>query len=117
MSNRAVNAYEDGEKPISKFTRQDLTDINSLIPEVEAPLTVTELKGMLKRWGASSWHHTSKRANKTQFYAVSALFNLEPHPDHVEPGGLIEAVDDEARRIFLLRLRAYRDMPDLGVLV
>lgn len=31
----------------------------------------------MRRWGASSWHHTSSRANATEFYHVAVLFDCE----------------------------------------
>ena len=73
MSNNAVTAYEDGEKPLSKWTK---ADILSAIEEQEIELkcSIEKLEKLpvkvLKRVGLtySSWHHTSNHYNRTDFY-------------------------------------------------
>lgn len=62
MSNNAVSAYEDGEKPLSKWTKTEI--IESL------PILNADVKSGLKKMTAeqikreflyrSSWHHTSR---------------------------------------------------------
>ncbi len=73
MSNRASEAYEAGEKPISKWTKADIiTEIAAIDPikaESFKKVCLKTLKGkVLKR---SSWHHTSSRCNKTDFYTLN----------------------------------------------
>lgn len=72
MSNRAVDAYEDGEMPLSKWTKK------MIISEVveHEHFTEEELKKYHKNVLAeyflfeSSWHHTSKFCNATDFYSI-----------------------------------------------
>ncbi len=71
MSNNAVDAYNNGEKPISKWTKADILDEVSacgynfpLLKKVK----VSVLKSKLL-W-KSGWHHTSKQYNKTDFYSI-----------------------------------------------
>lgn len=75
MSNNAVVAYEDGEKPLSKWTKTDIFDaINE--QEVELKCSIEKLKKLpvkvLKEvcLTYSSWHHTSNHYNKTDFYSL-----------------------------------------------
>lgn len=75
MSNNAVAAYEDGEKPLSKWTKADIFEE---IEEQEVKLKCS----MGKLWKLpvkvlkevcltySSWHHTSNHYNKTDFYSL-----------------------------------------------
>ena len=76
MSNRAVEAYEQGEKPKSKWTKKAMVaEINAYCEEFDMICTA-DLKKMKKdevfstffEW--SSWHHTSKFCNATDFYAL-----------------------------------------------
>lgn len=72
MSNRAVDAYEDGEMPLSKWTKK------MIIREVveHEHFTEEELMKYPKKVLAeyflfeSSWHHTSKFCNATDFYSI-----------------------------------------------
>lgn len=76
MSRNAVAAYEDGEMPKSRWTKAAMVeairaccDENDLVydPSVER-MTKTELFDRFFRW--SSWHHTSKFFNETDFFSV-----------------------------------------------
>lgn len=73
MSNNAVLAYRNGERPISKWTKTDI--LNGLdVPQskmaVLKRMPVKTLKLLcLER---SSWHHTSSHYNRTDFYMVSS---------------------------------------------
>jgi hypothetical protein len=80
MSNNAVAAYEDGEKPLSKWTKADIIEaIENAIKEEELTLncsmeklkktSVKILKGLCLSY--SSWHHTSNHYNKTDFYSLN----------------------------------------------
>ena len=77
MSRRAVEAYENGEKPMSKWTKKailEAIDEYSKDNEVECPLELFKkisapvLKDLLLVY--SSWHHTSSYANYTAFYSI-----------------------------------------------
>lgn len=66
MSNNARSAYSNGEKPLSKWTKQ------SVVEEIADYLGVdTEDIKLLKPYKEyaeySSWHHTSKHYNRTAF--------------------------------------------------
>ena len=72
MSINARIAYDNGEKPLSKWSKADILSAVSVIsPEKAAVLkavSAASLKaGLLIR---SSWHHTSCRYNKTVFYML-----------------------------------------------
>lgn len=74
MSNRAVEAYENGEMPLSKWTKE------KIIREVaEYDLfTKEDLKKYTKKvlteyfLERSSWHHTGKFCNETDFYSINS---------------------------------------------
>ena len=78
MSNNAVQAYEQGERPYSRWTKKAFfEEIEKMIAFGDLPETVREdlagmkvddLKAFLSR---SSWHHTSAKYNKTDFYSIS----------------------------------------------
>ena len=79
MSNNAVAAYESGEKPLSKWTKTDILDaIENAVREEE--LTLNCSMNSLRKVSAkilkkvclnkTSWHHTSSRYNKTDFYSL-----------------------------------------------
>jgi hypothetical protein len=79
MSNRAVEAYEQGEKPISKWTKtaffeelnENLKDYNISAEKINAlkSLKVSVLKERFLK--NSSWHHTSNYFNNTNFYSIN----------------------------------------------
>ena len=68
MSNNAISAYNSGEKPFSKWRKSDileeLGELANRFEKVPAPALKSAL--LYK----SSWHHTSKHFNKTNFYSV-----------------------------------------------
>lgn len=75
MSNNAVAAYADGEMPLSKWTKAAILEAifeNCEIAEEKADLfrkmTTKELKDAFLR--QSSWHHTSKFYNCTNFHSL-----------------------------------------------
>lgn len=81
MSNNAIDAYDSGEKPISKFNKKDLEELKTFLIECKIneekalhcvkKLTVKKMKEWLKLSGRSSWHHTSKMYNVTDFYSIA----------------------------------------------
>lgn len=79
MSNNAVQAYNSGEKPLSKWTKAAIIEA---LQEQEAPAAF--IQAIKKQPSAalkeellyrSSWHHTSSRYNKTDFYSVEYVDN------------------------------------------
>lgn len=72
MSNNAVQAYEDGEKPYSKWTKKAILEAidketNRSSNEFKN-VPVAVLREMFLY--CSSWHHTSKYYNQTDFYSL-----------------------------------------------
>ncbi len=74
MSQRATEAYENGEKPLSKWTKSEIIDrirgIDKEKTQAFSKVKLSLLKDTVLRY--SSWHHTSSRCNRTDFYEVSA---------------------------------------------
>lgn len=77
MSNNAVDAYDNGEMPLSKWTKSEILynleeyiDNNdcSFSLDIISKLTAREMKDYLLT--RSSWHHTSLMFNKTVFYKL-----------------------------------------------
>lgn len=79
MSNNAIKAYNDGERPISKWTKKAIVDaINDAIANGDLtlkcdikviktlPIKILKDVALYK----SSWHHTSLHYNKTNFYSL-----------------------------------------------
>lgn len=75
MSNNAIVAYKDGEKPLSKWTKADIIDTIEK-QGLELKCSIEKLKKLpvkvLKKicLTYSSWHHTSNYYNKTDFYLL-----------------------------------------------
>ena len=69
MSNNAVTAYRDGKVPLSRVSRK-------LLDEYSISLTVKEAKELLLSSGPCEYHHTSKFANRTDFYDLCDLANF-----------------------------------------
>lgn len=73
MSNNAVNAYADGEKPFSKWTKADILELikDQDDSEFDFELVKKLPADFLKRkcLHRSSWHHTSSHYNRTDFYS------------------------------------------------
>lgn len=79
ISNNAVEAYYNGEKPLSKWKKSDIIEaIENAVKEEELTLncSIEKLNKMplkiLKSLclSYSSWHHTSNHYNKTDFYSL-----------------------------------------------
>ncbi len=72
MSENAANAYATGEKPLSKWTKDEvLSAVEDIAPEkvdLVKKLPMTVIKSKLLSY--SSWHHTAKFYNQTDFYSV-----------------------------------------------
>ena len=67
MSYRAYEAYENGEKPLSKRKKDEILDLLSQESELDfSEMTLPMLKEFFLV--KSGWHHTGKFYNKTAFY-------------------------------------------------
>lgn len=75
MSNNAVEAYENGERPLSRWHKSDILEAIS-VSEIELKCSISKLQKLpvkvLKEvcLTRSSWHHTSNYYNQTDFYAL-----------------------------------------------
>lgn len=72
MSNNAVDAYNSGEKPFSKWTKSEiLKEIESLNVKTFELLKKMKVKTLKDNFlYKSSWHHSSKFYNEVDFYSV-----------------------------------------------
>lgn len=89
MSNNAVMAYEDGEMPLSKWTKTAIiAAIQTAIKggEITVKCNTEKLKKLSVKvlkdelLIRTSWHHTSSHYNRTDFYSVD-LDRLEELTD------------------------------------
>lgn len=75
MSNNAVEAYENGEKPLSKWRKSYILEAIE-DSEMKLKCSIAKLRKLpvkiLKEVCLcySSWHHTSNRYNETDFYSL-----------------------------------------------
>lgn len=79
MSNNAIEAYKNGEKPISKWKKSEiLHQIEEMVDNGELSLNCSFMvlektpEDMLKKvcLYKSSWHHTGKYYQITNFYSL-----------------------------------------------
>ena len=74
MSNNAVKAYEEGKKPLSKWTKADILErVKELRNDqnILDKLKTVDLKTLKnKLLYTSEWHHTSSWYNVTDFYEI-----------------------------------------------
>ena len=72
MSNNAVHAYNNGAKPLSKWTKSAIIDaVAEIDPEKAEWLKDVSLPILKKKLLTNGeWHHTSMYYNKTDFYSV-----------------------------------------------
>ena len=95
MSNNAVAAYENGEKPLSKWTKAAILDAIRK-QEIELKCSKEKLRKLpvevLKETCLiySSWHHTSSHYNKTDFYSLCAFLEWSGSKRHPKATELIE---------------------------
>ena len=69
MSENAVIAYSNGEMPLSKWSKEEiLSSLPSEIAEKCDKIRLDALRDYFLK--NSSWHHTSKCFNKTDFYTI-----------------------------------------------
>lgn len=81
MSNNAVHAYDNGEKPLSKWTKAALLAQCGDKAEMLSALTVGELRDLLLT--RTAWHHTSEYFNRTDFFMVDEDIVTELTEDRV----------------------------------
>lgn len=114
MSKRAASAYECGEMPKSKWTKsaiiervREFCDAEDL--EYDANIEKTTRDDLFEKFVSwSSWHHTSRMINQTDFYALDenacrsefrALDAAE-----IEAKQAAKAADREAEKARVMRL-------------
>ena len=69
MSNAAISAYEEGQKPLSKFHKEDFEKAGIPIPAVFARWLAE--KG---HWPSFEWHHSGGTwFNEVNFYDIEIL--------------------------------------------
>ena len=97
MSNRAVEAYDSGARPISKWTKTDMMDeIESIINELNVDWTMKDMKALKVKalrnlvLSYDSWHHTSSYCNNTDFYRID--------PERIEGITLADIEDAKAKQ-------------------
>lgn len=75
MSKRASKAYRNGEKPLSRWTKKEIVSLSGDERMARYPLSVLRKYFLCQ----SSWHHTSRYANRTDFFAISedAIRNID----------------------------------------
>lgn len=105
MSNRAVEAYADGEMPLSKWSKQSIIDE---VVEYDH-FTKDDLKKFTKKvltkyfLERSSWHHTSSYCNKTDFYSINSNRAENGSIDDLEE--LKECYKKEAKKVEKLEVK------------
>lgn len=89
MSNNAVEAYENGEMPRSRWTKKEIlntiyndSDIEETKYELLQKMTKSELVDHFLY--SSSRHHTSKYYNLTDFYAIDTEAVEEITPEEIK---------------------------------
>lgn len=73
MSERAQEAYDNGERPMSKWSKWDILseleyDLDDDTIAKLSKYSTQTIKNVCLEW--TSWHHTGSYANETDFYAV-----------------------------------------------
>jgi hypothetical protein len=79
MSRRAARAYDQGERPLTKWGKSDAADYEQLLARfgIDMRITLPEFRAILERFGETSWHHTSGMANRTRFYHPLATLDID----------------------------------------
>lgn len=123
MSKRAVEAYRDGEMPRTKWTKSAMLAALAQYCEEESRVTVENVAKWTKSeifeqlFYCSSWHHTSKFCNATDFYALDedAAEEVTRAMTHQEVEAAREAekvareAEEAARAERLAKLQAERE--------
>lgn len=98
MSVNAAIAYENGERPISKWRKDDI--LNGLGRELVAVLNLDRYPAaFLKEMYLEpvAWHHTSRHYNVTDFYALRAVGPV-PQEQSLLASAYPAWVESEARK-------------------
>lgn len=76
MSVRAYEAYESGEKPLSKWAKKDIIEcvLNVRNDFQEKELKIYSKEVLKVFLICSSWHHTGSYFNETNFYSLDLDF-------------------------------------------
>jgi hypothetical protein len=77
MSNRAVEAYESGQRPLSKWKKENILDTideqaSELAPFMDLIGSMSEKEMKANLLEQSSWHHTGALYSATDFYGVKS---------------------------------------------
>lgn len=106
MSNNAVAAYAHGEKPLSKWRKSDILEAAAEYLQGQdaaaqklawlrsMPLSLLKLRALTR----SSWHHTSKQYNKTDFYSLDEYFLDEMTEEDTQGDNESEPAPQPTRR-------------------
>lgn len=106
MSNNAVDAYDNGEMPMSKWGKRDIVDqIEEGVEkgDIELHCSMNKLEklplGVLREYflERTSWHHTGKYYQETDFYSLNICY-IEELTDE-ELMWLASKYKDEQRRL------------------
>lgn len=117
MSNNAIDAYENGEKPISKWKKSEiLAQIVEMVEngELSPNFSFEYLKklpaGVLKKicLYKSSWHHTGKHYRVTDFY----LLNTDAIKELTDEK-LLKAISDYREQQKQLKLKKEKEVEEL----
>lgn len=108
MSNNAIAAYAQGEKPLSKWRKRDILETAAeYLAEQGDPAAAQKIAWLrsmslpllksrtLRR---SSWHHTSKHYNATDFYSLNACFMDEMTEEDTQSDSAPEPTPPPTRR-------------------
>lgn len=87
MSVNAWQSQENRVKPISKWSKEDLVDFNSLFG---TKTTLKKLKEFLVTFGKAEKHHTSKFYNETMFYSLPLAILYTSKKKFVERFGEVD---------------------------
>lgn len=106
MSLNAVYAYDQGEKPLSKYNKEDAVMIqqfliNNFNISETIDIKVYQLKEFLELYGRSSWHHTGKFFNETDFYSFAYAISdgIETDLEYLEKDNIVQERLDEFMKI------------------
>lgn len=117
MSNNAYYAYEAGEKPLTKWTKESiLNEIFKQSEENDIKIDFDALKKLKKSQLAkclerTSWHHTSSYFNKTAFYAVNIDLIGNCFAQIEKAAASKEAVEKKFGNIYYLEWTGTRNHP------
>lgn len=99
MSIRAKSAYQNGEKPLSKWRKSDILEEVEYLKDIGLvhfdmslfkKLNMKTLKDRALTY--SSWHHTGNLYNKTEFYCVDDVFIEELTDEKI-----LELIEEQKR--------------------